>query len=143
MNDFSLRYLQKEDYDKGYLDLLSQLTTVTTMDREKFCENLDKINETTTNIFVIEEENKIIATATLVFEIKFIHDCGKVAHLEDVVIDQEFRGCGLGKKLIESVIKIAKARSCYKIICNCSDNLINFYAKCGFERKNVQMAIYF
>lgn len=50
-------------------------------------------------ITVIEDtrSNKIIGSATLVIESKFIHGCGIRGRLEDVVVDDTYRGKQLGK----------------------------------------------
>ena len=49
-------------------------------------------------IFVVEEtkEKKIVATATLLLEKKFIRGCGVAGHVEDVVVDEGVRGQKLG-----------------------------------------------
>ena len=49
-------------------------------------------------IFVVEEtkEEKIVATATLLLEKKFIRGCGLAGHVEDVVVDETVRGQKLG-----------------------------------------------
>jgi glucosamine-phosphate N-acetyltransferase len=67
---------------------------------------------------------------------------GKVAHIEDVVVDKEYRSHGLGKLLIQDGIKIANREKCYKIILDCEEKNVGFYEKCGFEKKGIQMAKY-
>jgi glucosamine-phosphate N-acetyltransferase len=48
-------------------------------------------------ITVIEDENKeIIASATLLVEHKFLHECGNIGHIEDVVVHDSQRGKRLG-----------------------------------------------
>ena len=69
-----------------------------------------------------------------------LDDLGKVAHIEDVVVDKSMRGYGLGKKLIEVAIK--ECQDCYKIILDCSDENVEFYKKCRFKCKENQMVIY-
>ena len=32
---------------------------------------------------------------------------------------------------------------CYKLILDCSESNVKFYEKCGFKRKEIQMARYF
>jgi glucosamine-phosphate N-acetyltransferase len=50
-------------------------------------------------VTVIEDlrSNKIIGSATLVLEQKFIHGCAVRGRLEDVVVDDTYRGKQLGK----------------------------------------------
>ena len=80
---------------------------------------------------------------SILIEQKIIHNMGKVAHIEDIVIDKNYRKMGLGSKMINKLKKIAKDNNCYKIILNCNEKLITYYEKYGFSQKNVQMAIYF
>lgn len=50
-------------------------------------------------ITVIEDtrSNRIIGAASLVTEYKFIHGCGLRGRLEDVVVNNTYRGKQLGK----------------------------------------------
>ena len=48
--------------------------------------------------------------------IKIIHNISNVCHIEDVVIDNNYRGKNLGTKLIEYAKEYAKMEKCYKII---------------------------
>lgn len=50
-------------------------------------------------VTVIEDTriNRIIGAATLVTELKFIHNCALRARLEDVVVVDTYRGKQLGK----------------------------------------------
>ena len=76
-------------------------------------------------------------------ETKIIHNFGKVAHIEDVIVDNTYRGKGLGKMLVQKCIDYAQKLDCYKIILNCSDENIPFYEKCGFSKKENEMTLYF
>ena len=82
-------------------------------------------------------------TTQIIIEKKFIHCLGKVGHIEDVVVDKNQRGHGLGKKIIKYLTKYAKTQGCYKVILDCSSNNMGFYIKCGYENKGVMMAKYF
>ena len=55
-------------------------------------------NSSSYQIFVVEEtgKKKIVATATLILEKKFIRGCGLAGHIEDVVVDESVRGQKLG-----------------------------------------------
>lgn len=140
LDSLNFRLLEKEDYNRGYLDLLKQLTVIGNISNEKFNDILDKIKS---EIWVIEDNNKIIASASLFLEQKIIHECGVVGHLEDVVIDEKYRSIGLGKFIICKMVNIAKEKGCYKLIGDCKPELVEFYKKNGFESNSVQISIYF
>lgn len=141
-NQFIFRKLEESDYNKNYLQLLSQLTEVGHITSKKFSNILDKIQS---QIWVFEDtqSNKIVASASILLEQKIIHEGGIVAHLEDVVVDKEYRGNQLGKKLIELIVEKARESGAYKIIADCKPELLSFYSKNGFEKKGEQIAIYF
>ena len=135
-----IRNLEIEDYDKGYFDLLSQLTSANKITQEKF----EKIfNQVKNNIFDIEEDGKIVVSGTLFIEQKFIHDGGLVGHMEDIVVDKDYRKKGYGYQIVLHLIKKAKENGCYKIIADCQDSLLNFYSKNGFHSHGHQIALYF
>lgn len=139
----SIRDLHSSDYEKGYCDLLSQLTTVGPISKDDFDQQLKAIQRAGTIIRVIERDNTIIGTATLFLEDKFIHQCGRVGHIEDVVVHSQYRKLNYGRKLIEDLVQIAKDKGCYKVILNCSICNQPFYEKCGFTLKGIEMALYF
>lgn len=142
---YNFRKINFLDYDKNILELLNQLSIIGEVSRDNFNDFINKINNNDNiHIFVAENENKnkIIAHGTIIFENKLIHSNGKVAHIEDIVIDKDERKNGLGKELINYLINFSKENNCYKIILDCKEELYNFYSKCGFEKKGIQMAIY-
>ena len=139
-----LRKLQIGDYDKGFIDVLGQLTSVkgTTKERfeKRFLENQSNSNHRT---FVGEKDGKIVCTATLLIENKYLRGCKNCGHIEDVAVDSSMRRTGIGKKLITHLIEDAKQSNCYKVILDCSDKNIPFYESCGMSKKENEMAIYF
>jgi glucosamine-phosphate N-acetyltransferase len=88
-------------------------------------------------------DGKIVGTVTLLIETKLIHNMGKVAHIEDVVVDKNYRNNGLGKQMIQYAVSLSKEYGCYKTILDCSDENVSFYQKCDFEKRDNMMAIYF
>lgn len=137
------RHIESSDYYKDYLLLLEQLTIV---EKEKINYEQFKIfvNSLSNNhiIIVIEDNNKIIGTGTLLIENKVIHNMGSVGHIEDIIIHNNYRKQGLGKKLIDELIKISIKANCYKTILDCSEKNSNFYEKSGFTKKEIQMVKY-
>jgi len=141
----NIRQLEEGDYDLGYLDLLNDLTTIGMVNKEQWLERFREIkNSNMIEIWVIHDKssNKIIGTATLLVEPKFIHRCGLVGHIEDVVIRKHIHGGGLGKKLIGLLMERSILRGCYKTILDCGEHNVGFYQKCGFSIKGREMARY-
>ncbi|QKF93973.1 glucosamine 6-phosphate N-acetyltransferase [Fadolivirus algeromassiliense] len=141
MSVYTVSELQKSDYYHGFLQLLEQLTTVCANEitYQAFSDQFDKFKS---KVFVVKENGQVIGTAALLVEEKFIHKLASVGHIEDVVVSQEYRDKGIGKLLINHCVEYAKNNGCYKVILNCAEKNIEFYKKCGFTNKNVEMSIY-
>lgn len=138
-----IRHLEKEDYCKRYIHLLKQLSTIdedkiTKNDFDSFVNNLNDNHQ----IYVIEKDNQIVGSITLIIENKIIHNFGKVCHIEDVVVDKNIRGRSLGKKLLNFAKEFSIKNNCYKIILNCNEKNVIFYENCGFEKKELEMVVY-
>mmetsp|Transcript_36775 Transcript_36775/g.57510 ORF Transcript_36775/g.57510 Transcript_36775/m.57510 type:complete len:118 (+) Transcript_36775:288-641(+) len=88
-------------------------------------------------------QKKIVATATLMVEYKFMRGGHLAGHIEDVVVDSSLRGRQLGVKLMQALQSVGRDLGCYKIILDCSQDNVKFYERCGFKHKEEQMAIYF
>jgi glucosamine-phosphate N-acetyltransferase len=54
------------------------------------------------------------------------------AHLEDVVVDDTYRGKQLGKLIVVTVTLLAEVIGCYKMSLECKDKLIPFYRSIGY-----------
>ena len=65
-----------------------------------------------------------------------------VCHVEDVVVDEEYRNMKLGKKLLNFAAEYSRLHCCYKTILNCADDVKIFYEKNGYQCVNNQMAMY-
>ncbi len=92
---------------------------------------------------IVDSEDQIAAAGTLFIERKFIHNCGRVGHVEDIVVSSRHRGKNLGRFLLQRLIELAQREGCYKIILDCQPEMVQFYEKCGFTEKGRQMALYF
>lgn len=142
-----LRSLEEADYDKGYLALLAQLTTVGEISREAWRARFAEIaaRQPDHQIAVVEDtrSGKVVACATVLIERKFIHGCGKIGHVEDVAVDASARGSGLGARVVAETLRRAKEQGAYKVILDCAEKNVGFYEKSGLARKDVNMAVYF
>ncbi|KAI5664751.1 hypothetical protein M9H77_24074 [Catharanthus roseus] len=144
---FKVRKLEISDKKKGFVELLQQLTVCDAVSDKDFEERFQELAACGDEhvICVIEDDQtgKIVATGSVFIEKKFVRNCGKVGHIEDVVVDSSVRGMQLGKKIVGFLTDHACSMGCYKVILDCSDENRPFYEKCGYKQKSVQMAKYF
>jgi glucosamine-phosphate N-acetyltransferase len=141
--DFEIRQLRKSDFRNGFFETLSNLSQVGQISQniEEATKILDSIEENKlSKIYVAVGNNgQIIGSITLLVEQKFIHNGGKVGHIEDVVTRKEYSGKGVGSALVQRCIEAAKEKKCYKVILDCSLANIAFYEKAGFRKYEVSM----
>ena len=137
--NFYIRPLQSDDYKHGFFDVLGQLTTVGKVTETTFKKQFNKMKSSNGTYYptVITEKStgdseKIIGTATLVIERKFIHNCATRGLIEDVVISEKYQDRGLGKLILKTKIELAKSLGCYKITLNCKNGKVDYYKKFGF-----------
>lgn len=92
-------------------------------------------------LWVAVVNGKVIGTAMMHLQHKLSYHCGTAAHLEDVVIDQEYRGRGIGEALVRCAIETAKERKCYKLMLTCFEKTAVYYGRLGFEKHDIGMRI--
>ncbi|MDA0756866.1 MAG: GNAT family N-acetyltransferase [Crenarchaeota archaeon] len=140
MSDVKIRNIVESDIDNGFLESLDSLRKTSNLDREIVKDILRKIIANPDHIIQVAEiDGKIVGSTTLLIEQKFIHDGGRVGHIEDVVVSKEYEGRGIGIKLVSSLLEKAKMMNCYKTILDCQDELIPFYERIGFKQESKQM----
>ncbi|TKR57389.1 hypothetical protein L596_030865 [Steinernema carpocapsae] len=131
-----LRPLDLNDYNHGFLQLLSQLTCVGDVSFEKFCDQFLAMKNTHTYYVLVVEDLKtkqVVGASTLVIELKFIHDAGCRGRIEDVVVSEKKRGLKLGASLNHCLVALAKKLGVYKLSLECKDKLIPFYEQFGYR----------
>ena len=134
MSDITIRKLQKDDLWNGFLLTLDSLRQASNIDKKTAEKIFDKINSNPDHIVAVAViEGKIVGSTTLLIETKFIHNGGKVGHIEDVVVDKEYQRKGIGEKIITYLLRYAKDQGCYKTILDCVDDVKPFYEKLGFK----------
>lgn len=134
MSDITIRKLQKDDLWNGFLLTLDSLRQASSIDKKTAEKIFDKINSNPDYIVAVAViEGKVVGSTTLLIETKFIHNGGKVGHIEDVVVDKEYQRKGIGEKIVVYLLRYAKDQGCYKTILDCVDDVKPFYEKLGFK----------
>jgi glucosamine-phosphate N-acetyltransferase len=131
-----------------YQKLLSQLSICPIMSDLDFISKLRHIHKIDAVIYVIfigninNDDFKIVASGTILIEPKFIHN-SCVGHIEDIVVDSDFRGLGLSNTILNKIKNYAfETKGAYKLILDCDQKLEPFYLKNNFLKKGYQMALY-
>ena len=138
-----IRKLEQKDF-KPFLKLINYFTKdIKNVSKEDFNKYFEMIQNNYSKIYIIEEDGKIVGTGKILIEYKFIHNLSKCGHIEDVVINEKYRGKGYGKELINFLVEKGNEEGCYKIILCSSLKNSNFYKKCGFKNLNLNMSKYF
>ena len=134
------RPLERLDYDKGYVPLLSQLTRVGEYTRELFRAQFDGMKAMPGCHFILVVEDPganvtsgiIVASASLVIERKFVHQAALRGRIEDVVVDKNYRGKHLGSMLLESLKLLSQVLGVYKLTLDCKEAMLPYYTKLGY-----------
>jgi N-acetylglutamate synthase-like GNAT family acetyltransferase len=87
------------------------------------------------HLMVLEHEASIVATAYLNVVPNLTRSSSPYAVIENVVVDEELRGTGLGKALMAATLDRAWAEGCYKVMLMTGSNRPSthaFYRACGF-----------
>tara|TARA_B110000967_G_C18733886_1_gene484053 strand:- start:526 stop:948 length:423 start_codon:yes stop_codon:yes gene_type:complete len=135
-----IREILVEDYEI-MIKLLTQLTECT-CSKEQFNNYIQSLPKNE-YIYILESNDSVVATGKLVIETKIIRGLRSVGHIEDIVVDENSRGNGFGKILVNYLTATAENLGCYKVILDCDQSLARFYESCDLIYKGIQMAKYF
>ncbi|KAG5500641.1 hypothetical protein JKF63_03737 [Porcisia hertigi] len=137
-----IRDLETRDLGE-LLELLSHLTSAPALSKEE----LEQVHSRRvlagvhTRVAVCTTTLKIIGTASLFVEPKFFRGGKSVGHIEDVVTHPDRRGQGIARDLLKSIVEVARDSNCYKVILDCTDDMVMYYSKCGFRVSGNQMRL--
>ncbi|TFK40471.1 acyl-CoA N-acyltransferase [Crucibulum laeve] len=144
--DLHIRPLARTDYQRSHLAVLSVLTVVTDPGLAAYQSQFDAMrvapNTNYTLVIIDKSSDQIVGVGAVFIERKFLRGLGKVGHIEDIAVDKRQQGKKLGLRIIQALTAISEREGCYKTILNCSDDNVPFYQKCGYEKKENEMAKY-
>lgn len=121
-------------------DLLAELFTLESdfhPDRKKQLRGLRLIldNPELGRLFVLRDRDRVIGMANLLITVSTAEGC-RVAILEDVIIHNEYRGKGLGRRLVEHILAWARMEGMARITLLAdrgNDTALGFYRKLDFD----------
>ncbi len=95
-------------------------------------------------LLVAELQGKIVGTLTVIIVPNIGHGGNPWAVIENVVVEEERRGCGVGKRLMEEATRLARAGGCYKLIL--ASNILRtaahgFYREIGWRETHVGFSL--
>lgn len=91
-------------------------------------------------------ENHPVGVFALLIMDNLGHTGQPSAVLEDIIVDERFRGKGIGKQMIDYALRMALAKNCYKLSLSSNRQRTGahrFYENLGFEKHGVSFAVYF
>lgn len=95
-------------------------------------------------VFVVEDNQRIIATCSLIVIDNLGHKGAKIAVAESMIVSQEYRGQGIGNKLMKFVMDKAQEKNCYKLMLSSNKKRLkahNFYEQLGFQQHGISFMI--
>lgn len=129
----TIRLMDATDLRRGFLAALSALKPAT-LTEEQALAIFRRRMRSRVQTYVALLEDRIVGTASLFIEPKFIHDGGIVGHIEDVAVHAAYQHHGAGAALVGRLLEVCRKAGCYKVILDCEENVIPFYEKLGFRR---------
>lgn len=143
LNDIHLNSVQ-QNVKKQYIELLSQLTHAPIITDSEFINKVNEISKIGTIIicYIPNKDIQIIGSGTIIYEPKIIHGGKNVGHIEDIIVDINHRNKGIAQNILNRLVELSN-NTCYKVILDCKEELVDFYSKNGFNKNGNQMAKYF
>jgi glucosamine-phosphate N-acetyltransferase len=136
----TVRVMYATDLQRGFLATLASLKPCA-LTEEEAVDVFRKRMRQKIQTYVALYDGKIVGTASLLIEPKFINSGGVVGHIEDVAVHQAYKSHGVGRKLVEHLLKVSREQKCYKVILDCAEGVIPFYEKLGFHKWERAMRI--
>jgi glucosamine-phosphate N-acetyltransferase len=143
--EYFLKSLDKEDFERGFIECLSELTVWVECSKEKLLSHFAFINASPDYKVIVAydpTENRVIGSGTLFIEHKFIRGCATKGHIEDVVVIRERRGKGIGQEIVKTLLQMSGNLGCYKTSLVCDESKVGFYERCGLLAKEREMVKY-
>lgn len=122
---------------QGITALLHQLTTSPVAFDETAFRTL--LSDAGSHLFVLHQDEQLAGMLTVGV---YYSPTGSKAWIEDVVVDDSFRGQGYGRLLVQHAIRFAQAQGVQQLMLTSNPRRVaanKLYQSLGFERKETNM----
>ena len=95
-------------------------------------------------VLVAERDGELLGTCTLILIEHLAHGFARSAIVEDVVVDGEARGLGIGQTLMRAAAQHARGWGCYKLALSSGQGrqkAHRFYTQLGFRPHGISLAL--
>jgi len=95
--------------------------------------------------FSLKRDGKEVARATLYVMSNDLHD-EPFGLLEDVMVDEELRGQGIGTAIVKKIVEEAKEQNCYKLVAtsrHSREKVHELYERLGFKNHGLEFRMDF
>lgn len=113
-----MRPLCRGDYHRGYMDVLRVVGRTGWVGEDIWDERVEWLRSQASTYFilvVVNLEDRIVASGTVLLERKFIHSMGIVGHIEDLAVARDQKGKKMGLRVLEALVHVANSSGCYKV----------------------------
>jgi ribosomal protein S18 acetylase RimI-like enzyme len=132
-----IRECKEGDFEQ-VLKLLAQLWPDETLDKKELQQVfLRGINSEFQSYFCAVVEEDIVGFGSLTIK-NSLWQAGLLAHIDELVVDKQFRGKGIGSKLLQYITKAAKEKGCRRVELDSAfdrKQSHKFYEQNGFENR--------
>lgn len=96
-------------------------------------------------IFVAEEDGTVTGYAFCIFQQHIGHNIltdVRTLYIDDLCVDEKFRGRHIGTALYEYVLAFAREQGCYNVTLNvwaCNEDAMRFYERLGLRTQKIGM----
>ena len=95
-------------------------------------------------IYVAEEGGRIVGSFALLVMLNLGHCGAPSAIVEDVVVDPQMQGRGVGAAVMRAAMDLARDKGCYKLVLSSNAKRVRahaFYERLGFTRHGISFSV--
>ena len=95
-------------------------------------------------IYVAEEGDRIVGSFALLVMLNLGHCGAPSAIVEDVVVDPQMQGRGVGAAMMRAAMDLARDKGCYKLVLSSNAKRVRahaFYERLGFTRHGISFSV--